>query len=128
MLTVMEHWAEPGERCALCGRTLRQSRGGDGWVTYCPSCGIDFPPAVEGYDRWQDYITPDGRFEFSYQERGKWQRWDMLEAMAETVKEVNLPGNLVLKHEWQEQQAQRERVAALFGQVEQLSLGLAVDC
>jgi hypothetical protein len=116
------------DRCALCGRIVRQSNNGDGWITYCAGCGSDFPPTVEGYDRWQDYITPNGRFEFCYEERGIWRRWDMLEATTEAVKEVNLPGDLMLKHIWQEEQAQRERVAALFGQVEQLSLALAVDC
>lgn len=117
---------EADGRCALCGRVVRVSNNGDGVVTYCPGCGIDFPPTIEGYDRWQDYITPDGRFEFTYDACGKWQRWDMLDAMAETVREVDLPGNLVLKHIWQEQETQHKRIAALFGQVEQLSL--ALDC
>lgn len=122
MLENVAHWYEPGERCALCGRVLREKWAGEGWVTYCPRCGIEFPPAVDGYNRAEDYITPEGRFEFSYEGRGKWRRFDMWDGDTDLVKEEDLPGDLVLLLEWRAQEAQHERVAALFGKVEQLSL------
>lgn len=88
-----------------------------------------YPDVANGvYDRQQVYITPDGRDEFTYYKNGKWDRFDWWDGDTDTVTEDDLPDDLVLKHVWQEQQAQRERVAALFGQVEQLSLALAVDC
>ena len=121
MLVNIEHWTGAVDRCALCGKALRQSFGGDGWVTYCPGCGIDFPASLDGYDRWEDWITPDGHYQFQYTECGVWQKWDLWDASVESVNERALPGNLMRGAEWREQQAQRERVAALFGTAQQLS-------
>lgn len=114
------------ERCALCGGVIREQEAGIGIVEYCPRCGVEFPPSVPlpELDVKETYITTDGRYLYSFQGDGWWLRNCLRDGFETVVRRVFVRDDIMTLYEYQQREAEKERVARLYGSVKQLAFRL----